>query len=692
MSGTPASGSPPIPTDEERRLAALYRCEILDTPPEEAFDRVTRLACRVFDVPVALVSLVDRHRQWFKSAQGVDVPETDREIAFCAHGICEEGQFIVPDALEDSRFRDNPMVTNPPHVRFYAGVPLTVEGRYRVGMLCIKDYRPRVLSEEDLEMLQDLGQTVVDSLERRRAQLAVEAGVRELEKEHRELQLLAAAFETSQATLISDASGVIQRVNPAFTRITGYEAEDVIGQTPGILSSGLHGPDFYRDMWQTLRTSGSWEGEIWNRRKDGMVYPEWAAISAVRNSTGKIAYFVAVFHDISEQKRQEESLRKARQEAERANRVKSDFLAAVSHDLRTPLNAIIGFSELLSGTELDETQRYYLKLCRTAGENLLSLIDTLLDLSRIEAGRAVLKREPFALHRLLEQQLDLMRLTARKRGLTLELDVDPAVPTWVEGDAARLGEILSNLVSNALKFTEQGGVHVRVERDSGERLRFSVRDTGIGIPEEQRDLVFEPFTQVHAAERGYGGSGLGLKICREFVHLMDGEMGVEDTPGGGTTFTFTAVLPEVEAAPEATGADEPDVGSTRRRADGERLRVLVAEDEPVNALLVRTMLEQADCRVDVVEDGHAAVRAWAEKDYDLILMDLQMPRLDGEQATRMVRELEAESGRPRTPVVILSAHAVESVRDRCLAAGCDDYMTKPLKRAALHDVLARVAV
>ncbi len=393
------------------------------------------------------------------------------------------------------------------------------------------------------------------------------------------------------------------------------------------------------------------------------------------------------------------SQRQARREAEETTRIKSEFLATVSHDLRTPLNAIIGFMELLRDAKLSGEQRRYLELSRTAGENLIALIDTLLDLSRIEAGGAELQCRPFDLQQLLGDQLDLLRIQADEKGLHLELTWDDDVPRWVCGDPARLWQIIGNLIGNGLKFTERGGVHLHVARGEGDRLVFAVKDTGIGIPKEEQESIFNAFSQGNGIARRYGGSGLGLKICREFARLMEGEVWVESRPGEHTTFYLAAVLPETEAAaPEAAGhvrsafetplPQLPDAApADDATLPGQGLTVLVAEDEPVNTLLIRTMLEQAGCRVETVDTGRKAVQEAARQPYDLILMDVQMPEMTGDEATREIRRMESERGRPHTPIIALSAHAVESIQQNCLEAGCDAYLTKPVQPAALHGLL-----
>ncbi len=392
---------------------------------------------------------------------------------------------------------------------------------------------------------------------------------------------------------------------------------------------------------------------------------------------GQISHFQAVGIDNTERVAAE----RARAQADRDRQT---FLAAVSHDLRTPLNAIYGFTDLLQATELTGQQREYLDLCRSASEKLLALIDTLMDLSRMESGRLALHDEPFELAELIERQLGVLRAVAEEAGLELRVRQAPGTPQWVRGDATRFGQVVHNLISNAIQFTERGEVVLEVAPQGGGWLYVAVHDTGVGIAPEEREHIFKAFVQGNPGFRRQPGNGLGLRICEQLVRLMGGRLAVASEPGRGSSFYFTARLPAAEPPAEESAAAPPS-------GQGAGLRVLVAEDDPTNALLIQAQLELAGASPTLVEDGSQAVTAWQPQAWDLVLMDVQMPELNGPDAVRAIRAREVEEGGARTPIVALSAHAVDQVREECLAAGCDDYLTKPVDRRRLAVLLAEIA-
>ena len=375
--------------------------------------------------------------------------------------------------------------------------------------------------------------------------------------------------------------------------------------------------------------------------------------------------------------------------AEAAARAKNEFLANVSHEIRTPLSAMLGISELLAESPLHDEQRAQLEVLRNAGGNLAALINDLLDLARIDAGRLALDVEPFELRPLLLQQMALVSVGAERKGLRLTLDVADNLPAWVRGDAKRLGQVLLNLLGNAVKFTREGGITVVVRRDGSlgaeaDSAHFEVRDTGMGIAPAQRDKIFEPFTQADSSvTREFGGSGLGLTITQRLVLLMGGRIDVQSQQGVGSAFSFTARLPATAAAVAVVAAPAPAV----RRG----LRILLAEDQPANVYLVQAMLRDGEHAIDVVGNGQEAIERWRDGRYDVLLMDLQMPLRDGLSATREIRRLEAASGRPPTPVLALSANAFDSDVAQSLAAGCNAHLSKPFSKAELLNAMGHHA-
>jgi signal transduction histidine kinase/ActR/RegA family two-component response regulator len=385
----------------------------------------------------------------------------------------------------------------------------------------------------------------------------------------------------------------------------------------------------------------------------------------------------------------------ARRQAEQASHAKSQFLAVVSHEIRTPMNGILGTTELLMSSNLSPDQRRYAKTAHRSAMVLLALIDDVLDLSRIEARKLVLHPTSVDLRALANEAVDLMTVAAREKPVKLACVVTPALPEHVECDPIRLRQLLVNLLHNAVKFTERGSVTLEISRlgetGSTVHLRFLVRDTGIGIAADQLELVFESFTQAdNSSTRRYGGSGLGLTIVKHLVELMDGQVGVSSRLGEGSTFWFDLNLRK-SGPPVATptAAEKPAPAAPTSAADQRvTARVLLVEDDAVNQLVVENMLAKLGCSIDVVANGAAACVAVENGRYDLILMDLHMPAMDGYDATRRIREDEALRGL-YTPIVALTADALAGDRQRCIDAGMDDFVTKPISTTMLAAVVER---
>ncbi len=400
---------------------------------------------------------------------------------------------------------------------------------------------------------------------------------------------------------------------------------------------------------------------------------------AVRTAHGLVEHLAQKAHALEAQA---EELQRARALAEQASVAKSQFLAVTSHEIRTPMNGIIGTAELLMGTSLTRAQQRYVQTVQSSANALLALIDDVLDLSRIEAGKLSLTPGSVDLRALVADAMDLIEITARDKPLRLHAQLPQDLPQRVMADPLRLRQLIVNLLHNAVKFTEQGEVRLElaiVQRHADKlRLRLSVRDTGIGIAEDQQASIFGAFNQVDSSStRRHGGSGLGLAIVKELTALMDGSLQVHSRIGEGSLFSVELPLSEAPAPLAAPSA-----------AEDRRLRVLVAEDDRINQMVVEEMLKVLGCEVVVTDDGEAACAAARAEAYDLVFMDCHMPVMDGLEATRRIREASTRGG-PRLPIIALTADSLASDRERCLAAGMDDFLTKPVSSLQLSLIIER---
>ncbi|MGZ3301476.1 MAG: ATP-binding protein [Isosphaeraceae bacterium] len=497
----------------------------------------------------------------------------------------------------------------------------------------------------------------------------------------------------------TDRQGGFLRVNDKLCDIVGYTREELLERSfveithPDFLPANL---ELYARLWRSEIPSFTAEKRY--IRKDGSLVWCEVMVSLQCDATGAPAYAIAVIKDVSDRKRLEAELRLAKEAAEAANRAKDEFLANVSHEIRTPFGAILGMTELVLETPLNEDQRECLEIAKSAADSLLGIINDLLDFEKIEAGKLELDPSDFSLREVLLDTLQTMVVRAQAKGIELVCDIHPDAPDALVGDAGRLRQVLINLISNAIKFTIHGQVAVRVKVDDGPApqgvalLCFMVSDTGIGIPPEGRERIFRAFEQAESTTtRRYGGTGLGLTIAARLVSLMGGTINVESEPGRGSTFFFTARFGQQPHPRERVVARPSDViheaaMPTRLAAP---LRILAAEDSQLNSQHLERLLTRRGHTMRVATDGREALDLAIEGAFDLLLLDLHMPELDGFQVVRAIRLREHTMG-GRLPVIALTARARKEDRESCLAAGMDDYLSKPVRAVELFAAIDRV--
>jgi len=509
----------------------------------------------------------------------------------------------------------------------------------------------------------------------------LERELQELRALNETLELLAlVASKTDNGVVILDAQGYVEWINDSFARMTGVRLAEIRGQSlAAMLFDEEAEADARRQFQRFLDAGHGLSQEIEQARADGQPYWLSIGVTPVFNDEGDITRWVGIASDVTKRREAQRALEQAKEAAEAASRAKGDFLANVSHEIRTPMNVIIGMTELTLGTRLTPEQREYLAAVKNSAQALLRLLNDVLDLSKIEAGKLHIENVPFSLPELIQEVLKLWEPGARQKGLRTSGQISADLPPQVIGDPVRLRQILFNLIDNAIKFTEQGQVIVTAALDSraGDdvRVHFAVHDTGIGIPDHKLASIFEAFSQADSStSRRYGGTGLGLTISAQLVTLLDGRLWVESHVGAGSVFHFCLDLKVSDAAP--ADQDKP----SRRRAPlraKNRLRILVADDNPANRLLAARILEKRGHVVLQARDGREALTAAEREPLDIVVMDAQMPEMDGLQVARQIRMRE-KSTQTHLPIIALTASAMSGDRERCLAAGMDGYISKPI--------------
>lgn len=760
--------APPLPANEAERLAALRSLGVANSGVEERFERLARLAAQLFNVPIALLTLVEKNELRFKARFGFDrtsAATVPRDQTFCAHALLSDEPLVVPDAAADPRFRDNPFVTGEPGIRFYAGQPIATPDGHRLGTLCIIDRQPRTLDARELASLRDLARLAEDALFNTDLHTTAQRlNEREDELRHTERQYRDIFENVACGISQTTRDGRYLNANPALARLLGYDSAAELMHVISDVGQQLYvHPELREELMQKLESCGDgidgFECEM--HRKDGVAVWVSQNVRRVCDASGRLLYFMTSYEDITSRRYAQAAQAQAADTAMQTAQLKSEFLSTMSHEIRTPMHGIIGMANLLLNTQLNDEQQELAKLIGNCGDNLLSLVNNILDFSKIESGGMEIHLAPFELGRCTKESLGPLGIIAKEKGVAVSCEIDPRIPPVLISDASWLRQIFNNLVSNALKFTPAGGsVEISITGDPldpadlpehvGAALEpypeavpwmfhFTVRDTGVGIAEEKLHRLFKPFSQADSAiSRQYGGTGLGLAICHRLCEMLGGSIWLESEVGMGTSFEFTLksaalpadavslsdVLPVIEpaeenaeevpapvkppaipatppaaqtlardsaaaAAPAATsGGGSSNASDTSVPPD---LSILLVEDNHVNQRVARGLLRQHSYTADLAENGAEAVSACEKKQYDLVLMDVQMPIMDGLEATRRLRRMHGGVAEGGPYIIAMTANALAGDRERCLDAGMDEYVAKPVTGRQLHAVLKQAA-
>ena len=507
-------------------------------------------------------------------------------------------------------------------------------------------------------------------------------------------KLLLAVEQNPTVIVITDLNAKIEYVNEQFVKSSGYSREEVIGKNSRLLQSGKTPETTYIDMWATLGKGDNWRGELVNKSKQGTEYLESVLISPIRDSNEKITHYLAIKEDITERKQNESIVLLAKERAEALAISKTQFLANMSHEIRTPMNGIIGFSELALLKEMPADIRDYLTKINRASTNLLSILNDILDLSKLEANGVSLNLVLFDLDELRDTLYSLFAETAQNKSLIFNIKIPAQVPRQLIGDDLRLKQVLINLLSNAVKFTAIGAVSLDIsllDREASKtRLLFSVNDTGIGLSAQDQEKLFQPFTQADdSIARRFGGTGLGLALSHNLLQLMGSEFTVVSTPGLGSCFSFELVL-DISATSHVAKAKQPLATTASALKDfASRLagtQILVAEDNFFNQQIIQELLKLASIKVEIANNGAEALAMLESGEFDAILMDVHMPVMDGLEATQHIRR---SSRFADIPVIALTAGVTQAEREQCLASGMNDFINKPINMTQLLSTLAQ---
>lgn len=778
----------PVPKNERERLQEVYNLSVLDSLPDEQLDTITKLASVICEVPISLITIIDKKRQWFKSKYGLDVSETPREDSFCQYSILENSFFEVEDALKDDRFIGTPLVTGDPKIRFYASYPLYLTDDIALGSLCVIDRKPKKLSEHQKETLKILAKQVANYFAL-----------------HRENRLKEQYFQffsaSSDLFCLVNIDGYVLESNTAFNKqlkypvgqnrllfkdilrfehqakflrilkelktATNYQSKNLLAKTKSMdsqvyridwnISYDAQNSDYLfisgRDMTEEMKAKemleikqkqsnqfieniqglificdkdmqllnvndvvcnilGRESSAIVGNRLNSYVHVQdrldfgesfkncfygktqegvfrildhgselryiHCKITSLEASNANKTFMISGI-DITDLTEMETLLDIARYKEE-ISKFKDDFLSNVSHELRTPMNAIMGFTNLLLGTSLDFIQTDYAESINYASQKLLHVINDIIDFNSIKSGELVIKNEPFDMHKVLHRIFAVSHSSALRKELIFTFTDPVGIPQYLLGDSLRFSQVLINIINNAIKFTDKGKVDILVQhqvKHSICELEFVISDTGIGIPDNTED-IFEDFSRLDSStNRKHEGTGLGLSISKELLLLLGGKISYKSQEGIGSTFTI--VIPfklsgRVHEAKQLSGKESLS-----------GCKILLVEDGILNQKLAKKILSSYDAVVDIADNGAIALEFLAEKSFDLILLDIQMPVMDGFTTAKNIRN----KLKLTLPIIAVTGHSQYGEEEKCINAGMNDYLSKPFSKEDLFRIVMK---
>jgi len=781
---------------EDERISALHKYNILDTPTEYEFDNITRLAGLICNAPIALITLVDEQRLFFKSIIGTPVRDVPPDISFSNYTIQGDTVLEIPDIALDPRFDNHPGVTGPPYVRYYAGAPLIDEQGYKLGVIGVFNTKPGTITAAQKDGLMTLAKEIITHISLRlkseelnakairfeemlslstvspeihcildyqgnilfinnavetilgyTAEEAVglnmwqfcnkqdsakliaqiEEGLRQdikqfhsdvritgkkditrwlswnmvakagrwyaygrdiTERKHVENELMKLSFVASKidnAVVINDANNHVTWVNDAFEKITGFTLQDLKGKRLGDLISGPGTDDaLLANAREMISQNKSFTVDLLAYRKDRR--PIWLSVynTVILNDEGEVDIEVEIIIDITEKKEAEREMMEAKEQALQLSEAKEMFLSVMSHEIRTPLNAVIGMTHLLLDSNPSPSQIPDLNILKFSSENLLSIINDILDFTKIETGNMHLENEAFSIKELTADIVNSLQLTVQEKGNNLKLDLDEKIPEKVNGDKTRLYQVFMNLLGNAVKFTSKGSIELlaRVVAETAQHteIRFEVSDNGIGIPQDKLSYIFETFTQAKPdISRKYGGTGLGLAITKKLLRLHGSEIVVNSKEGEGTNFSFTIRFGKVLTA--------PDIRIPEIQESFTGKRILIVDDNEVNLLIARRLLDKWGFDLDFASDGKEAIEKITANSYDLIFMDIRMPGLDGFETTGIIREMDGDYFK-NVPIIALTASTLADEYVKFKASGMNGHILKPFRPEEIRNIIS----